>query len=242
MEMQFKTLMCVTKAVDPEQGIYEVLISSEKEDRDKDILLAAGAQVANFERNPVVLYAHNYAGLPVAKATKVEAVPGTGLKATMQFPPRGASAEADTVHTLWSGGFLNAASVGFIPHKWENRPGPNGEMPQEGYESYWWPHGKIFTSWELLEFSIVPVPANADALRLSASALGKRGRVLSAANEQKLRSAYEAIGHVLSQLGDAEPEDDGKGKGAGAGADPTSDELGELAASLAELSESIYGV
>lgn len=231
MTMKFKTLIFSTKAIDPDAGLYEVLASSEAEDRDNDILLAAGAQLENFRKNPVVLYAHNYSGLPVARAPSIEAIPGTGLKAQIQFPAKGIYDIADSVHGLWAGQFLNAASVGFIPKKAEVRPGPNGEMPKDKWEEWGWPYGKIYTSWELLEFSIVPVPANADALRLSFDPfpfgpLGKRGRVLSAANEQKLRSAYESIGAVLAQLGDQPDEDS---------------ELSELAASLAELS-AFYGV
>lgn len=233
MEMQFKMVTFVTKAIDPEAGIYELMPSTEGEDRDHDILLAAGAQLDHFRKNPVVLYAHDYADLPVARANTIEAIPGTGLKSTIQFPPKGIYAKADTVHGLWAGGFLNAASVGFIANKWEARPGPNGELPKDEFDSWWWPYGKIFTSWELLEFSIVPVPANADALRLGFG-MSKRGRVLSAANEKELRGAYDAIGRVLSQL-DQTPEEDEPGKRIG------NQEMSELAASLADINRILRG-
>jgi hypothetical protein len=233
MEMQFKMVTFVTKAIDPEAGIYELMPSTEGEDRDKDILLAAGAQLDNFRKNPVVLYAHDYGNLPVAKANTIEAIPGTGLKATIQFPMKGIYDKADTVRGLWAGGFLNAASVGFIPNKFEARPGPNGELPEDSFDSWFWPYGKIFTSWELLEFSIVPVPANADALRLGYG-MSKRGRVLSAANEKELRAAHESIGKVLAQL-DQAPEEDEPGKAIAA------NQMSELAASLADINRVLRG-
>jgi phage head maturation protease len=172
----YKVLTFESKAVG--DGQFEVLISSELEDRDGDILLSAGANVDNYRRNPVVLYAHDYGGLPVARATNIEAIQGTGLKAVMEFPPKGISARADEVRGLWEGGFLNAASVGFVPKHFEERH----------------PTGRIFTDWELLEFSIVPVPANAAALRLSIDGtIEKRGRVINAANEQRLKKLQELL-------------------------------------------------
>lgn len=268
----YKTFPCSVKAIDVEAGIYELMPSTESVDRDGDILLAAGARLDNFRRNPVVMYAHNYQDLPVAKALEIEAIPGQGLRAQIQFPPKGVSERADTVHGMWAGGFLNAASVGFVPSKWEERKTDNGsEAPRQG--------GRIYTNWELLEFSIVPIPSNSDALRLAAKrlkeaqvqrspacrqdgetadeciarkipeimeenpgmeqdqaiavaasmcekecgeesesvpekALTKRGRVLSAANENRLRQAKNLLDECLSQLGEpqeAEPDkEDGK--------------------------------
>jgi len=50
---------------------------------------------------------------------------------------------------LWAGGWVKAASIGFAPITWE-----------ENDEGGW-----TFTEWELLEWSLVPVPANQEALR-----------------------------------------------------------------------------
>jgi HK97 family phage prohead protease len=172
--------------------------STESQDRDGDVLVATGADLENYRRNPVVMYAHDYTDLPVAKALEIEAVPGVGLRAKIQFPEPGVNPKADAVRGLWAGGFLNAASVGFVPRA----STPEGK-------------GARFTAWELLEFSIVPVPANADALRLAVKSmepddtLTKRGRVLSATNERRIREAVASLSDVLAQLGEqpqAEPE------------------------------------
>lgn len=220
MEKQYKTFTVERKAIDPEAGIYEAMISTENPDRDGDVILASGGDFGNFLKNPVVLYAHNYWDLPVAKALEVEKLSGLGVRARFQFPEWNESENADTVRRLWAGGFLNATSIGFIPKKWEPRKTPEGEALERGY---------LITEWELLEFSIVPVPANQDALRLAVKAMtpvvveksfkggreeleiiDKRGRVLSAANERKIRSAVDSLTAVLESLGEQEDED-GKG-------------------------------
>ena len=194
--MNLKYFGCTTKAVDIDAGIYDLMPSMETKDRDGDTLTAAGANLDNYRKNPVVLWAHDHKGLPVAKALSIEAVEGVGLRAQIQFPPRGVDEFADRVHSLWAAGFLNAASVGFIPRA--GNPNKSGG-------------GNTFTSWELLEFSIVPVPANADALRLAAKALDsgmmeKAGRVFSASNEAKLRSAVATLTDLLAQLDAAMPD------------------------------------
>lgn len=162
MKTQYKTFVVDRKAIDPDAGIYEAMISTESPDRDGDVILASGGDLTNFSKNPVVLYAHNYWDLPVAKAIEVEKLAGAGVRARFQFPEWGESEQADTVRRLWAGGFLNATSIGFIPKKWEPRKSPDGEKLARG---------QMITEWELLEFSIVPVPANQDALRLAAKAL-----------------------------------------------------------------------
>jgi len=166
MEMKHKIYSVETKTVDDEAGIYEALISTEAVDRDGDIVVADGADIKNYMKNPVVLWAHDYRSLPVAKALKIEVMERIGIKATFQFPEPGTSEQADAVRKLWAGGFLNATSIGFIPKEWEEREG------DEDADDYLYPR-KINT-WELLEFSIVPVPANQEALRLGAKLMGMK--------------------------------------------------------------------
>ncbi len=202
-EMIYKAYSCQTKTVDAEAGIYEVMPSTESVDRDGDILIAAGAVLDPFRRNPVVLWAHDYRSLPVAKALSIEAIAGKGLKATIQFSPRGQNARADDVHAAWATGFLNAASVGFVP-----LAPPQERVPAEGEPQRRFGPGVIFTSWELLEFSLVPVPANADALRLAYG--GKRDGMLSAAEEAKIRTARDYLDAVLASAAE-QPEEDAAG-------------------------------
>lgn len=188
---QYKAVTVTTKAIDAQAGLYELMASTESVDRQNDVLVSTGADLSNYRRNPVVLWAHDYSRLPVARAVEIDAVPGVGLRAKMEFAPAGVDAHIDAVRKLWELGFLNAASVGFTPKA--------GTPTGKG--------GTRYTDWELLEFSIVPIPANADALRLAFDgAVQKSGRVLSAKNESALRAAVDTLLSVLSQLDKPEPD------------------------------------
>ncbi len=148
-------------------------------DRDRDRIDPAGWDLTAYRKNPVILWAHNYNELPVAKAVDVGPW-GGALLATAEFARH---EFAETVLDLYTNGFLNAVSVGFIPH--EQVPNDEGG----------WNVGKA----ELLEFSCVPVPANSEALRvLSAKGITAwRGDVADALDP-------DALDWLLRELGVSE--------------------------------------
>ena len=128
------------------------IISTGDVDRDNDTIDPTGWELTNFKANPVVLWAHSHRDLPVARAIEIGVEAGK-LVAVAEFAPH---AFAETVLGLLRGGFLRATSVGFRALEWS--------MNEER-------HGVDFKRQELLEFSIVPVPANQNAL-MAASAAG----------------------------------------------------------------------
>jgi hypothetical protein len=213
----YQTYTVESKALDSDLGIYEAMVSMESVDRDEDIILADGAIIDNYLRNPVVLWGHNYSDPEaiVARALEVVKIPGVGVKLVFQFIERGINKTADLVRDLWDGGYLRAMSVGFFPQVSEPRVDENGER-RRGY---------IYRAWELLEGSIVTIPANQDALRLAISdmttkgyqpeliesVLSKRGRVLSASNEKRIREAITSLQAVIDSLGETQDDDDEKG-------------------------------
>lgn len=146
-----------TKTVDAEHGVYQVWITRQVSDRVGDVVVATGGHIADYEKNPVVQWAHRYDLPPIAKSLELRMTAGVGWLSTFQFPPRGDVKFADEIQSLWRGGFINAASIGFKILKAD---------PIEGHEDDWWPPLMIH-EWELLEFSLVPIPANQDALRRS---------------------------------------------------------------------------
>jgi HK97 family phage prohead protease len=129
-------------------------VSTGTVDRERDVIAQSGWMLDNFKKNPVVLFGHDYSGLPVAKATDIQVV-GDTLVAEAEFATAEMYPFAETVYQMVKGGFLNATSVGFRPLKWVR----NEE--RKGYD---------IESAELFEFSIVPVPANPDALVMARSA------------------------------------------------------------------------
>ena len=128
-----------------ESNDYQVIASTNSIDRQGDSIDQSGWQLANYLKNPVMLWAHNYDELPVAKALQIDVV-NDQLIATFQFASAEANPKAAQIKQLYDEGFLNAVSVGFIPLKRS---------------------GNIIIEQELLEISFVPVPANQDALALA---------------------------------------------------------------------------
>lgn len=143
------------KDVNIEEKSIVHIISTETSDRYGDIVRVDGMDATNFSKNPVVLYGHASRAFPVGKnlwLKKIVLPNGTnGILAKTKFAN---IPEGETVFKLWQDGFLNAASIGFSPIEYEKIL-QDGEFV--GYD---------FKKWELLEYSIVPIPANPDALRL----------------------------------------------------------------------------
>ncbi len=137
--------------------------SDESVDRYGDIIRASGWDLSHFKQNPVLLFGHDSSKVPVGRVTDI-GVEGTRLIATAEFRAEGKSAEADDVYDALQTGFLNAVSVGFLP---TSTPNPIWAADDLRHEK--WPTGYEFTSQELLELSVVPVPANPQALALARS-------------------------------------------------------------------------
>jgi HK97 family phage prohead protease len=138
------------KVVDGERAL-DFIISNGSVDRHGDTIAANGWKLKNFRKNPVVLWMHEHAMLPVGKALKVHIEDGK-LKARVEFTPAGMARFNDAVFDMLAGGFLSATSVGFIALKYNFVDDPQRRF------------GIDFLEQELVEFSIVTVPANAEAL------------------------------------------------------------------------------
>jgi phage head maturation protease len=135
--------------------------SDESVDRYGDIIRAAGWKLDNFKKNPVLLFGHQSRALPIGKVSEVGVV-GTQLEATAEFMPEGMSDFADEVWRATDAGFLNAVSVGFMPLS-----DPNYIYADDDPDHKKWPTGYEFVDQELLELSVVPVPANPQALAVA---------------------------------------------------------------------------
>jgi HK97 family phage prohead protease len=151
-------------------------------DRMGDVLDPNDCRLDDFRQNPVMLAQHD-SNKPIGRWPSIEVQNGR-LEALGEFAPEGVSELADEYCRLAKSGIIRAVSVGFIPIEYEPRRGG----------------GYLFKKWDLLELSLVSVPANPNALvierRLSGAAscvdpelheaIGQLGRVLRAA---RLRNA-----------------------------------------------------
>lgn len=139
------------KAVDGESRALDFTISTASVDRYGDTIAVDGWKLTNFRKNPVVLWMHDNSMLPVGKAGNVRVEDGK-LKARVEFTPAGLVKYNDIVFEMLKSGYLSATSVGFMPLKYNFVDDPSRR------------YGVDFLEQELLEFSIVTVPANPEAL------------------------------------------------------------------------------
>lgn len=141
-------------AVDPvktDKGV-EFVLSDATPDRYGDVIEATGWMLKEFESNPIALFNHN-PDFPIGRWVNVKVVGGK-LKGTLQMAPRGTSARIDELLNLVEAGILRAVSVGFLPVE---------------YEQIGKGHGSRYTKQQLVETSLVSIPANPNALAIAKS-------------------------------------------------------------------------
>jgi HK97 family phage major capsid protein/HK97 family phage prohead protease len=146
------------KAAPPPNGDpLEFIMSDDSVDRMGDIIEVDGWLLDNFRKNPIALFGHN-PSFPIGKWSEV-GVRGNQLIGRLQLMDP-VSDRMREVHAAVDAGVLRAVSVGF-------HPTPGKYEPIEGSKV----GGLRFSEQELVECSLVSVPANPNALAL-AKALG----------------------------------------------------------------------
>jgi HK97 family phage prohead protease len=136
------------RSLDAENRTFEIIISSGILDRDRDTLNPRGWDLKSYKENPVVHWAHDHRIPAIARSTKTFR-DGDFLVGTPKFPEEGIHPFADMIYNLVLAEIIRAASVGFNPieYKFNDDTG-----------------GVDFIKQELLEWSLVNVPANPEAL------------------------------------------------------------------------------
>ncbi len=135
-------------------GIYSVTIFANELSRDGVSVDIDGMDFSNYRKNPVVLFAHDYrgttesSGLPIGRTVSLERTSDGRIRADFEF--LSGDPFADRVRNAWNRGFLRGASIGW--RAIESRPSGRGRSL------------RVVKS-ELIEWSIVAVPADPDALR-----------------------------------------------------------------------------
>lgn len=162
MDKRLKALLELKK-IDDEKAIVDGIFSSANEDRHGDIVMQT-FDLKAFKKNPVILDSHDHqnADSVIGKAKGLKIVKGK-LQGKIQFAVD-ENPKAKVIFDLIKGGYLNAFSIGFIPKEFDDG-------------------NKILKS-ELLEISVVSVPANADCL-VQAKAKGIDVDILYAKHKTK---------------------------------------------------------
>jgi HK97 family phage prohead protease len=120
---------------------FTAIITTGALDRWGEKIDPAGVRWA---RSVPVLWAHRVSE-PIGRTEEIRR-DGDQVFASIRLASEGVSEEADKTYRLIRDGILNSVSVGGIPHRWE---------------------GNVVKEFELVEVSVVSVPANAQAEMLS---------------------------------------------------------------------------
>jgi HK97 family phage prohead protease len=159
------------------------VLSDSSVDRVGDTINAAGWRLGPYKQNPVVLWAHDSGSPPIGKMVNIF-VSGDRLIGDVKFAEPEVYVFSDQVFRLIQNGYIRAGSVGFAPLKFS--------FAEDSDRAF----GIDFHEQELLEFSVVPIPANANALVVqSVKSMAVRGAALA--------ERSEPLPSVMSYAGDA---------------------------------------
>lgn len=162
--------------IDTSKMSAEFIVSTVVRDRHGDIVEPSGClpHLKNYARNPRIFFAHRTEDLPIASARdpqgnlclSVDKESGV-IRSTAWF--HGETPESELIFRLIARKELQAASIGFLPVK---AAVLEGEHLQDKTEA-----GDMvldfrntgnpimhFLEWDMIEWSVVPIPANQEAL------------------------------------------------------------------------------
>lgn len=133
-----------------EKSVTSFIMSTPTVDRMGDTIDPLGWDLSNFNKNPIALFNHCY-DMPIGKWANVR-VENNQLIGDLELAAEGTSELVDTVRSLVEQRILSAVSVGFGAIDYE--------FGDQGIE---------FKKQELMECSLVSVPANPQALAIARS-------------------------------------------------------------------------
>lgn len=167
--------------------------SSAAVDRQNEVIDQTGWSLEAYRANPVILDSHKYGSIDdiLGRASRVELMP-EGLEIDVQFAD---TERGRTAQKMVEDGFLRSVSVGF--RSMARRPGARAGEPL------------THTAMELLEVSMVAIPANRDAVRLRGMEDDMGIETETKARRKSTADKLRGIMALLAQLVDElEPGDD----------------------------------
>lgn len=181
--------------------------STDLEDRHGEIVSNDGWQLENFKNAPRLLWAHDHKDLPIGDVQEIWVEKEKDNKgSTLKFKPRfqEVTEKGRAIKELVKQGFLNTFSVGFQALETDH---------DEDAKS-----GVKITQQELLEISLVNVPANPEAMTLAYKHLKEQGYDNQTINqsgipaeiierqsalEEEVTTLKEKVGEIESKADDA---------------------------------------
>ena len=155
--MEYRSLdteIVTRAAAKGEKEIVSFVASTSSPDRYGDIINQNGWNLDKYRKNPIILLNHNASQLPIGRG-EVDVVDGQ-LMVDVEFD-MGDPIAAEVARKTKEG-FMGAVSVGFNAIESTPRSSLAKDNP------YYAKGGQYFDSAELLEISIVTIPANGEAV------------------------------------------------------------------------------
>ena len=165
-----RRVMVVTEARQTEDGsAHRMVIAARDRSRNQDEINLAGVRFDNYRKNPVVLWNHDASpkllaaappsgGIPIAKTLEIGHDEEGRIVASFEFNSN--DPFAARVENAWNNGFLRAASIHYLPTRIAEVKDARGRVERVRIEES-----------DLLEWSLLPVPADPDSVRAAARAL-----------------------------------------------------------------------
>lgn len=150
------------------------MVTTDALDRDGEVVLHKGMDLTEFRANPVVVFAHRYEELPLGTAIWITPK-DNGLMACTKYArkPEGWTDAwlPDAVLSMMQEGMCRAKSVGFLPLSMRSPTKDEVNRRPELKDCQ-----RVIDKSTMIEFSVVAVPANAEALSMAVSKMhgGKR--------------------------------------------------------------------
>jgi HK97 family phage prohead protease len=191
---KYTYIMKRTEPTSSKKEKVSFVASSATPDRYGDIIDVKGWVLDNYKRNNVILLNHDSNQLPIARGHVY--VRNDKLIVDVEFDKE--DQRAAEVERKVKAGFMNAVSVGFRPLESKSR----SELPTDN--KYYGQRGMYYSKAELLEVSIVTIPANGEATMLEQ-------KFYNAMKEEILREVKSAIQDNLivnKHILDVKEEDD----------------------------------
>jgi len=151
-----------------EERTVVALISTMDEDSDNDVIIPSGADLKRFTKNPVIHINHSYKVEDVVGKAVALSVQEDGILAKIQFA---STPKAEDCWNLVKNGYVSANSIGFlIKEAYYAGTEEFKRFVKENKIKVNNTCRRIISKFELLESSIVSIPANPEALMQAISA------------------------------------------------------------------------
>lgn len=164
--------------------VFEATITTSEVDRHNESIATEGIDTDNWEKNsPTVLYGHDYYSFPIGKGISLKRfknkLTAKFQLATEEYP------FAATAAALIKGGYLTAVSIGGIVKEWS--------------EDY-----KTILKMEMVEFSVVAIPANRGALITGKSLEELTGKTIAQVRAEFSDLVHKSMVDKTKHMGDDE--------------------------------------